>query len=57
MPALVAMAEKVGPIVIAAGIGYRRLKSVMKARKEKRAILKVIESYEEARAEEEDAAG
>jgi len=41
------------PVAIGSYLGYRLLKRAMKSRREKRRILRVIESYEEARTREE----
>lgn len=41
-----------GPVAIGSFIAYRLLKRAVRSRREKRRILRVIESYEEARAEE-----
>jgi len=45
-------APVVGPVAIGSYLGYRLLKWAIKSRREKRRILRVIESYEEARARE-----
>ena len=45
-------APVVGPVAIGSYIGYRLLKWAVKSRGEKRALLRVIESYEEARTRE-----
>lgn len=41
-----------GPVAIGSYLGYRLLKRSVRKRREKRRILRVIESYEEARTEE-----
>ena len=46
-------APVVGPVAIGSYLGYRLLKWAIKSRGEKRRLLQVIESYEEARTREE----
>ena len=41
-----------GPVAVGSYLGYRLLKRAVRSRREKRRILRVIESYEEAGAEE-----
>jgi len=41
-----------GPVAVVSYLGYRLLKRAVRSRREKRRILRVIESYEEAGAEE-----
>lgn len=46
-------APTAAPVVVGAYLGYRILRRKIRSRREKRAILRVIESYEEARTREE----